>query len=204
MAQTEFSCPRCKKLGIKSQIHAGSGGINCEVNSEHKWNDSQVFASEGPEIEFVVEVPRNLPQEGRTPVTLSVPVGLMQALSARYADKTEATMVSILRQMDEGELLIIGKTDFDRLVAHLGKKPTSAGELVGMVYALKEEAKDQKELADIAVKDLKAYEGISPGRVVVDLGENYQTAVDMARGQELPLKFWVEQKLKDGITNNWF
>lgn len=203
--RSEFSCPRCKMIGVKSQILAGAGRLSCEVNpTDHYWVDTQTFYSEKPVMEYEPNVPKNLPQQGHSTMTVSLPIGMEQALSAKYGDKVNNTVASILQQMLEGEVLVIGQTDYNRLAGHLGKNPSSTGELVGMVYALKESVVEKEQIATAAAADLKAYEGISPGRVVVDLGDQLQNCIDRAKDAELPLKLFVERKFREGIENNWF
>jgi hypothetical protein len=204
LIRSEYSCPRCKKAGVKSQIVANLGQLMCEQNPDHSWVDTFAFYSENPVMEFKVEIPKNLPQQNHAPMTVSLPIGMEQALSAKYGDRVNNTVASVLQQMLEGDMLIIGKTDYDRLAQHIGKNPGSAGELVGMVYAMKCESDDQKQIAEAAAKDLKAYESMSPGRVVVDLGSQLSNVMEKARDAELPLKLYVERKFLEGIENGWF
>lgn len=202
--RSEFSCPRCKSEGKKSQILANLGQLICEQNPSHTWVDTVSFYSENPVMEFKPDVPKNLPQTGHAPMTVSLPIGMEQALSAKYADKVNNTVASILQQMLEGELLIIGKTDYDRLAGHLGKNPESAGELVGLVYAMKCSVDENKEIAENVAKDLKAYETMSPGRVVIDLGSQLTNVMDKAKDAELPLKLFVERKFLEALEQGWF
>ena len=73
-----------------------------------------------------------------------------------------------------------------------------------MIYALGCEVEEAKQITDNAQRDLKAYEGMAPGRVVVDLGDQYQEAVEKSRGAGQPLKFYVETNLKNALRDNWF
>ena len=204
--KSEYACPTCKQNGLTNQIYASAGELYCSAFSEHRWRDTQSFLDMRPKMEFKVEVARNLPQQNYTPVTLSVPLGLVDALTTKLGDKDKvsATMVSILLQMLEGNILIIGQTDIDRITSRLGSEPKNSSELFGMIFAKTEEIAEHKMLREAAEKDLKAYEGISPGRVVVDLGDQFQNAVDKARGAELPLKVLVENSLRNGLENGWF
>jgi hypothetical protein len=204
LIRSEFSCPRCKQVGVKSQILANLGQLVCEQNPSHTWVDTMSFYQENPVMEFKPEIPKNLPQQGHAPMTVSLPIGMEQALSARYGDKMNNTVASILQQMLEGDVLVVGKTDYDRLAGHLGKNPESTGELVGLVYALKCSADEQKEIAEIASKDLKAYETMSPGRVVVDVSPQLSNVMDKARDTGLPLKLFVERKFLEALENGWF
>ena len=201
---TEYSCPTCKQAGLTNQIVANAGELLCTGNGMHKWNDTQSFKAAKPIMEFKVAAQLPTVQEHYRPMQLMVPQGLPEALVAKFGDKTGPTAASILMQMLEGRILIVGQTDLDRIKLVLGKEPTSAGELFGMIYAKDEEVKDYKAIADTAKEDLKAYEGMTPNRVMIDLGDQIQQARDLARGAEMPLKLWAEKCLKDGISNGWF
>lgn len=185
---------------------ANLGELICSVNGEHRWNDAQSFLNEKPKMKFAVALPKAAPQQGHVPIQLTIPPGLKAALEAKYGSKTDATMASILMQMVEGNVLVVGQTDLDRLGSHLGKIPESSGELYGMIYAKTEEVAEAKMIAEAAAADLKAYEGLSPGRIVIDLGDQHAEAVARARNMEppLPLSVWAAKVLKDGIANNWF
>lgn len=204
--QTEFSCPRCKAAGVSPlpRIVANAGELQCSTNGTHRWNDTNSFFAENPSMDFEPVVPKNLPQENYEPFQLSIPIGLKGKLQERFGEKMQANAVSILMQMAEGNMLIIGQTDLDRLKAKLGKAPDSSAELFGLVYAMTEQVAEFKEIADNAEKEVQAYEGLNRGRVVIDLGDQLQSATDKARSNELPLKLWITKVLKEGIENNWW
>jgi hypothetical protein len=206
--KSEFSCPTCKKLtGALNQIVASAGELQCSVNDAHKWNDTMAFYNENPTVDFKVTMPKALPQENHTPLTISVPIKLKEFLEAKYQDKLSATAASILSQMAEGEAMIIPESDLDRLSSGergLGQRPKNSSELCGLIYAKMCEVSDAKAEKDEAVKDLKAYEGLSQGRVVLDLGPLYPTVVQKAKEAELPLKLYIETNFKSAIENNWF
>lgn len=206
LQQSEYACPRCEKAGVESQIMANLGELICSVNGAHRWNDAQSFINEGPKMKFALAPPPALPQQGHVPIKLTVPPGLKEALEAKYGNKADATMTSILMQMVEGTVLVIGQTDLDRLASRLGKVPETSSELYGMIYAKTEEVAEAKSIAEAAAADLKAYEGLSPGRIVIDLGDQHAEAVARAKNLEppLPLSMWAAKMLRDGIQNNWF
>ncbi len=210
LIKSEFSCPTCKRAGKTNQIYANAGELVCSGDGTHKWVDTQSFYAERPTMDFAV-APRALPlankdgvQHVQTKVLL--PPGLKEKLDAKYGDTTDATLASILMQMVEGKILIIGQTDLDRIAARMGSEPTTSSELYGMIYAKTEEVLEAKQMAAAAAADLKAYEGLSPGRVVIDLAEQFGEAQERARNSEPPepLAYWCARKLRDGIKDNWF
>lgn len=204
LMKTEFSCPTCRNMGQKNQILANAGELVCSVNGSHKWNDTMLFKAENPSMDFKVAPPLPTVQEHHRPLQLMVPMGLAEALAAKFGDKLGPTAASILMQMVEGNILIVGQTDLDRIKLVLGKIPASSSELFGMIYAKDQEITDYKATAETAQAEVKAYEGMSTGRVLVDLGDQLQSAKDLARGAEMPLKVWCETKLREGISNGWF
>lgn len=203
--KTEFGCPDCKQsTGQSVQIIANGGSLTC--GRGHSWGDTQAFLSRNPLAEFKPEMPKNLPQEGHTPLTISVPIRLKGTLETMYGDKLSATASALLSQMAEGKAMIVPDTDLERLrEGHiLGKKPENSSELVGLVYAKACEANDAKLEKDNAVADLKAYEGMSVGRVVIDLGDQLNAARERARDDNMPLKLWVETRFNTALKDGWF
>lgn len=200
---SEYACPACPQgKGNWVQIFASAGELSCAKG--HKWNDTASFLDMNPQMIFKVIVPKALPQENHTPFNLKIPISLKTALDAKYGDKAAATMLAILWQMIEGEAMMIPETDVQRLAERLGKRPVNSSDLIGLVYALSCQAEEAIQERDIAVKDVKAYEGMSPGRVVIDLGEHFAEAQVKAKDASLPVKVWAEQAIRGGLESNWF
>ena len=202
--KSEFSCPRCKKeTGKLNQIITNAGELQCSENGMHKWNDTMSFYDEGPTMDFKPELLK-AQQTNHTPITISIPLGLKTQAETKFGDKLSSTVTQILGMLVEGDVMIVGQVDLDRLKERLGQKFENSSELVGIVYAKMCEVDEAKAEATAATEDLKAYESRSPGRVVVDLGDQFSTAQAKAKDAEQPLKVWVETQLKNGIENNWF
>ena len=85
--------------------------------------------------------------------------------------------------MAEGEIMIVGKNDAERIATLFGEKPKNGSHLFGLIYALQQQVADAKAEADTATKDLKAYEGLAPGRVVIRFGEQWQNAKNGQRAR---------------------
>ena len=205
--KTEFSCPKCKReTGKSTQILANEGRLSCPENSNHRWDDTAAFYSDGAVMEFKVGPAKFPPVEGQTPITIKVPLHLKDSLEQRYKDGLSAAVADVLLQMVNGAPLMIGQTDVERLRDRLGKTPENSSDLVGMVYAKICEADDAKAERDEAVKDLKAFEGMSRGRVVVDLGDFYESAAAKAKDSEppLPVGQYVQRMVRTALENNWF
>jgi hypothetical protein len=201
---SEYACPVCPQgKGNWVQIFASAGELSCSKGL-HRWNDTQSFLDLNPQMVFKVTVPKALPQENHTPFNLKIPISLKTALDAKYGDKAGPTMLGILWQMLEGEAMIVPETDIQRLAERLGKRPANSSELIGLVYSKVCEADDAKDERDTALKDLKAYEGMYPGRVVVDLGENYSEAREKAKEAQMPVQMWVAKRFTDAMKDNWF
>jgi len=149
-------------------------------------------------------MPKMPQQDNYTSMTIRLPIRLKQRLDEAYGEKVESTAVAILDQMAEGHALIIPEVDVQRIADKLGKRPENSSELYGMIFACKAEVDDMRVEKDAAVKDLKAYEGMAIGRVVVDLGSNLSTAQAKASDAQLPLKIWVERMMANALENGWF
>jgi len=205
--KTEFSCPKCKReTGQSNQISAAEGRLTCPANSNHRWADTAAFYADGPQMEFKVGPAKFPPVEGQTPITLKIPLRIKTDLSAQWGsdEAVSARVVDILLQMAEGEVMILGMTDKGRLFDRLGQKFSNSSELVGIVYAKMCEVDEAKGERDAAVEDLKAYESRSPGRVIVDLGDQFATAQAKAKDAETPLKLWIEERTRMALQENWF
>lgn len=197
--RTEYGCPLCQ-----AQIVASSGSLQCSKDPGHRWNDTAEFIKAGPKKLFTVAAATFAPQTSHVPVKVLIPMGVKQALESKLGDKMDATVAGVLAMMAEGEILMIPESDLQRYKERLGKRPESASELFGMVYALSLQAEDAKLEATNARQDIKAYEGLAPGRVVIDLGDQFQPTMEKARSAEEPLKVFVERNLRTALENNWF
>jgi hypothetical protein len=203
--KTEFACRLCKDATGKSvQIVAVGGKLECP--NGHSWNDTATFqAMHGKDMmEFKVAPPVFPPQQNHTPITVTVPNSVKDAAQAKFGDKLNPTIAGLLQMLCEGDILIINATDLQRISDKLGKRPSSSSELYGMIYALGCEMEDAKQITESAQRDLKAYEGMAPGRVVVDLGDQYSECVERSKTAGQPLKFWVESNLRNAVKDNWF
>ncbi len=200
---SEFSCPLCKRsTGQIVRIVASNQTLQCP--NGHRWTDTMEFMNANPEIDFKPEVPKNLPQENHEPLTITIPRSLKEVLKEKLGEKMNASITAMLWQMLEGDVMFVSAASVAQLQDWLGKKPANSAELNGLVYAKVCEARDAREERDIAVADLKAYEGVSPGRVVVDLGANFNAIREKAIEAQIPVKMWVERTIKDGVENQWF
>lgn len=200
--KSEFACPRCKRItGSSVQIVATDGNLQCA--NGHTWNDTATFYAENPQMEFKVEMPKTR-QDNRTPLTIPIPIDLDRRLKEAYGAKMADTVTAVLWQMIEGHAMVVPESDVQRMGDHLGKRPQNAGELVGLVYAKSCEATDAKQERDTAVSELKAYEAMSPGKIVVDLGNQFNSAFQKARDAEAPIKWWLERQVQNALENNWF
>jgi hypothetical protein len=206
--KTEFSCPKCKReTGKANQISAAEGRLVCPANSNHRWEDTVAFYADGPQMEFKVEPAKFPPVEGQAPITLKIPLRIKTELAARWGtdEAVSAKVSDVLLQLVDGDVMIVGETDMNRLSERLGQKFANSSELVGVVWAKMCKVDEAKAEATAAMEDLKAYESRSPGRVVVDLGDQYEAAKDKAKNSEppMPLKVWVEDRIQMVIRENW-
>ena len=207
--KTEFSCPKCKReTGQSNQISAADGRLICQVNSNHKWDDTAAFYADGPTMEFHVGPAKFPTPEGQEPITLKIPVRIKTELAARWGtdEAVSARVSDVLLQLVDGDVMIIGEQDKNRLFERLGQKFSNSSELVGVVWAKMCEVDEAKAEAAAATEDLKAYESRSPGRVVVDLGDQYETAQSRAKDSEplMTLKMFIESKVQMALRENWF
>jgi hypothetical protein len=157
-------------------------------------------------MEFKVGPAKFPPVEGQTPITLKIPLRIKTELATRWGtEEAVAQKISdVLLQLVDGEVIVVGQTDMTRLFERLGQKFQNSSELVGVVYAKMCEVDEARGERDSAVEDLKAYESRSPGRIIVDLGDQFEAAKGKAKDAETPLKLWVEDQLKNALANNWF
>lgn len=208
LQKSEYACPTCRDtLGQNNQIYGNMGELICSVNSAHKWNDLDAFLALKPQMVFRVTPPAPLPQQNHEPYTVSLPIAVARAVKEKYGDKAGPTLASILMQMVEGEVMLVGETDLERLSdgeRGLGKRPANSSEMCGMIFALREETREAKMIAETAAKELKAYEGMHVGSVVINLGEQYAKAQGKAQDQGLPVKVWAERMMNTALESDWF
>jgi hypothetical protein len=205
--KTEFQCPKCKRETGKSiQIEAVAGVISCPANAGHRWPDTAAFYADGAVMVFKVGPAKFPPVDGQIDYTVKIPKRIKGLLDSSFGDSIHAKIANLLTLMAEGggDVMLVGKVDYDRIADKLGKKPRDSSELYGILCATMAEVDEAKQERDSAVQDLKAYEGISRGRVVVDLGEQFEYAAGKAKDENLPTKVWIERNLINALGNNWF
>ena len=203
--RTGYSCPACKQAtGATNEILADSSRLICSKVPEHVWPDVDDFYSLKPTLDFKQAQERPAPQSGHTNLNVSIPVNTLNALQNRYGEKMMATVAGLLNVLAEGEPMIISDTDVQRMGMTLNERPKSSGHLVGMIFALQQQVTEARQEAELATSEVKAYEKMSPGKVVLDLGENFNYAADRAKNENLPVKVWLERNVSTALANTWF
>lgn len=203
--RTGYSCPTCKATtGDVKEIVAEGRMLKCTYVASHTWNDSQDFLDLKPTIDFKSAPQPAAPQANHTNLNVSLPVNILNAVQEKYGEKLQSTIAGLLGMMAEGEIMIVGKNDAERISTLFNEKPKNGSHLFGLIYALQQSVEDSKAAAEAASKDLQAYQGLAPGRVVVNLEEHYQNARERAESEGMPLAVWASRNFKTAIENSWF
>ena len=204
--KTEFACPRCKRETGKSvQIMAAEGRLTCPENSNHRWEDTGAFYADGPQMEFKVGPAKFPPVEGQTPVTIKIPQRIKDLLDQQWGpEKLNTEIATLLLHLSEGPVMVVSQVDRDRIDAKLGRKSRDSSELYGNIYAMMSAVEEANAAKEEMARDLQAYESRSPGRVVVDLGDQYAATVEKAKSAEQPLSLFIQTNLNVALSNNWF
>lgn len=200
-----YSCPTCKhKTGDLNEIIADGGKFVCAKFPDHVWADPSDFLDARPTMDFAQEKPKPAPQQNHTNINISIPVPILNAIQSRYGEKLNATIAGLLSIMAEGEVMIVSDTDTQRLGQRLREKPKNAAHLIGMIFSIQSELDEAKRTKNEAIEQLKAYETMSPGKVVVDLGANLNYAADRAKVDGKPLKPWLDRQIATALENAWW
>lgn len=203
--KSEFACPLCKReTGQSTQILATDGRLSCPSNSNHRWADTAAFYADGPQMEFKVPLPKFPPVDGQIEIPVKVPKRIKATLDQAFGERLHAEIANLLLLLSEGGVMVIGKVDLDRIIDKLGKKPRDSSEMYGIICATMAEVDEAKQERDSAVQDLKAYEGLSRGRVVLDLGDQFEYATGKAKDENMPLALWLGRAVKSALENSWF
>lgn len=205
VVRTGYSCPTCKRSsGETNEVVADNAKLKCSKYPEHSWADQTDFLEAGPRIEFQTEQPRPAPQANHTSLNVSVPVHTANALLSKYGEKRDATIAALLNMLAEGEPLILSDTDLQRMSQQLPERPRNGSHLIGMIFSLTQQIAEQRQIAEQAAADIQAYRGMAPGRVVVDLGDQFTHASARAKDDGVPTEVWVSRNLKTALENSWF
>lgn len=203
--RTGYSCVTCKRItGDINEILAEGGLLVCSKVPEHRWNDMDEFYNLNPTLDFKQVQSRPAPQLNHTNLNVSIPVGTLNVLQSRYGDKLNSTIAGLLNIMAEGEVMVVSDTDVQRLGTMLNEKPKNSSHLVGMIFAMQSQIQEAKQIAETASKEVKAYEGMSPSTVLINLGDQYNYALDRAKNDSLPLKLWLEKNARAALENAWW
>jgi hypothetical protein len=208
MPATEYQCPLCDKVGQESQIMASETAVQCSFNPAHRWADRLEFMSLQPRMAFRVSGPVVAPQMAHTKMTLNVmlPIAHQAAVVAKLGPRLEPTVAGILSMMAEGEVMIVPAADMQRLkqIGIVGKIVNNSSELVGLVYAADLQLTEANDRARRAEAELAEWEGRSRNMVLIDLGEQAEAGRIAASNQNMPLKLFIENAIRNGLANNWF
>lgn len=203
--KTEYECPKCKReTGKSNQIEAVAGVISCPANSNHRWPDTAAFYADGATMVFKVSLPKFPAVDGQIEIPVKVPKRIKATLDQAFGERLHAEVANLLLLLSEGGVMMIGKVDLDRIIDKLGKKPRDSSEMYGIICATMAEVDEAKQERDSAVADLKAYEGLSRGRVVLDLADQFEYAAGKARDENMPLALWLGRAVKSALENSWF
>lgn len=209
--KSEFSCPYCKQqVGPDgkpklTQIQANEGRLVCPADPAHHWIDTQAFIDCRPTMDFKPEMLKPFPQLNHGPLTITIPNTVKAEIENRFGDKLSATITGVLRQMLEGDVMMIPDTDVERIRTFMGvSRPVNSGELVGMIFSKMQDFDTLKLERDQAVANAAAYQGFSPGRVVVNLADDMTTIAQKAAEENMPVSFWVEKTFLNALRSNWF
>lgn len=202
--KTEFACPICERAGVETQILATDGRISCPASPAHKWVDTGAFYADNPQMRFKVSLPKFPAVDGQIEIPVKVPKRIKATLDQAFGERLHAEVANLLLLLSEGGVMMIGKVDLDRIIDKLGKKPRDSSEMYGIICATMAEVDEAKQERDSAVADLKAYEGLSRGRVVLDLADQFEYAAGKARDENMPLALWLGRAVKSALENSWF
>lgn len=199
VVKTRYACPSCE-----AQINAENRQLICSANRSHSWNDIATFMGLNPKVKYEEAKPIVAPQTNHVKIELTLPPRIKQGLEAKFGSTHSGKIAETLGFLAEGDVILIPAADLDRIKERLGKRPESSGELFGLIYNLWMELETEKLIAENSKKELAAWEGRSHGTVIVDLGKNFQAASEKARGENMPLKMWLEERVTNAIENSWF
>jgi hypothetical protein len=135
---------------------------------------------------------------------LMVPIAVKDAIVAKYGDRANDTIIALLRMLTEGEVLGIPQSDLKLIGEKLGKIPESSGELKGLVYSVVMDRDTAVENEQVATGKLQAIVGRNPGMVAINLGDQYENAVEQARARDMSVDVFCEVSIKNGLASNWF
>ena len=203
--RTGYACPQCQRqTGDVNEVTADGGRLRCSKVSEHQWNDMLDFIELKPVIAFKQQQAAPQAQPGHIDITVKVPLSVRNAITQKYGDKADGIVAGILLMMAEGECLVVRETDISRIASVLPEKPKDSSHLFGLIMALKFQLDEAKQSAELAGKEVKAYEGMSPGMVMLNLGDQFGNAKQRAEAENLPIKVFLEKSVRTALENNWW
>ena len=204
--KTRYGCPICRESGKKSQIIARNRQLACSENSQHVWFDIQSFRELSPSVEFSEAMVAPAVQKDWVSISVNLPKRIKEGIDKIHGQNLNTVISEVLDALSRGQGMVVDSEDLTRIAraANLRETPSSASEIVGIIFSLTQQIADLQIERDASIADLKAYESRSEGRVVVDLGRNYQKIVDLARSSNEPIKMFVERNMNNAIENDWF
>lgn len=197
---TTMGCPLCAANKIEAPLttRIGQFGYRCSRVSEHFFQDTdELMAMNPPKLAPPPAAPvSKLPKIGETIMQVRLPEAVVGALSERFGNTLEATLVAALRTLGlPGSFLVDGEVA-NQISQRAGQKIADGQKLLGVVSELRQ-AKDEAVAAKTAAEKNHGSPQVGPTAVVVDLDAGHkQQLVEKAGFQGIP----VEKLLRDVIT----
>ncbi len=199
-----IACITCDAMNITSMLFTHQGGTGYYCRNGHKYPDSgELFAAN----------PRKLPvparqtiQQGYENVSISIPMELKANLLTKFggdANRIAQTLASILHALSQTRCIMFNEEDIEQIEKHTGSQLKNAREIVGLVWALKEEVKVAKSAQPVVEQANGKDHEAQPGMITVNLQSRIHKLNVLVKARGVTPQQICEEALGQALDHGW-
>lgn len=206
MPPVNISCPKCTLAGTHAQMQTDGHKLSCTAG--HVFEDSVELSQYGDLKPFAGEAfkpPPPQPPPNAVTFTIAIDSKLRDALTARFGDKVNENIVTILSDLTNKGVFIVPAEDAKRLSDLLKTPITASNVLYGNVYSIHKSLTDLQEEHRLLIESKKGGASSNGGgglQVDFDI-ETLAKLVEKASFMGKSLRIYVKEQIEYCLQQGW-
>ena len=200
--KTGYGCRKHSSVGQTVHILAKEGtGFECERGCKFIDNE-ELLASDPIHVKLAKPAPKV--QEGSVSMAIMVPSELRDRLQQRFGDKLNASMVSLLGVMLDGDAFVVCGPEQLNICKILNSKVRNSIELSSEIGRIAVERDDAKAKCQELEKKAGTTGPMADGAFRVNLEKDVaEMARTKARENSMPISEWMSSAMGVILRNGW-
>lgn len=209
MPPINLACPKCTQNNVNTQLQTDGHKIKCPAG--HDFEDSEELShyEMKPFSGAAFKEPPKQPPPNATTLSIALDSKLRDALLARYGDKMEQNIISILTVLANKGFFLVTAEEAKQLSEpnFLGQSVSAANVLLGAVFNLRKELIDAKEEARLAMEANKgggAASSNGAGGLQIDFDiDTIAKMAEKAAFNGKALKPYIKEQVEYCLQQGW-